>query len=718
MTDAPQDNTAGDRAPVAPVSRWAAAWCGLRVALIGSVLVGLAECSAAGWVSLEHYAADAWPWRLLFAAAGKAVVTHVLAWGPLFALAGLLLAPVAARRSAGSPLPILAAGFVLLTGCLIAPFDLLLAERDTVGRIVGLGAAGCVGAVLKFLLLRRMVRRRGPARLNRMLNRAALAACAILVITGGCFVRSPLLNPAGFVQSIEHAPSPKADDPHVLWIVLDTVRADHMSLHGYARDTTPRLAAFAKDALVFDRAIANGIWTLPSHTSMFTGQSVWEHGADHRNPQMPAGRATVAEVLSDHGYATAVFSNNPWVAPPTGLTRGFDDCHIIYHLRHVARSSIGAMIERWGVQPPLPWLDEDFGGALTNRLIADWLAQHTGDRSLFLFVNYMDAHLPYRVPRPFRAKYMSPEQVHRSYALAVSVYGKIVDALDRRFNFDGPDFVSAGDLEILKRQYDAGIAYVDHRVGELLELFEQRGLLDNTLVVIASDHGEYLDTHGMWAHRMQAYQDVLGVTVALRPPNADATGRVEHPVLLSDLYGTVLHTAVGAEAADPAWHARDLLADYPFYAESVAGQGGAEFLCGFTGREELIERVERDGIVDRIVISEYGGPAPDNLKRIERGGNPVILQRAHPQIAVQDARYKLLVTADGTRELYDLAEDPGELHNLIDVQGDEADRLSRYLESWHARTPRYQPADGDQPTELDPDVIRALKSLGYLGDND
>jgi hypothetical protein len=237
-----------------------------------------------------------------------------------------------------------------------------------------------------------------------MLNRAALAACAILVITGGCFVRSPLLNPAGFVQSIEHAPSPKADDPHVLWIVLDTVRADHMSLHGYARDTTPRLAAFAKDALVFDRAIANGIWTLPSHTSMFTGQSVWEHGADHRNPQMPAGRATVAEVLSDHGYATAVFSNNPWVAPPTGLTRGFDDCHIIYHLRHVARSSIGAMIERLGVQPPLPWLDEDFGGALTNRLIADWLAQHTGDRSLFLFVNYMDAHLPYRVPRPFRAK--------------------------------------------------------------------------------------------------------------------------------------------------------------------------------------------------------------------------------------------------------------------------------------------------------------------------
>jgi hypothetical protein len=142
-----------DRSLVGPeVSRWAAAWCGLRVALIGSVLVGLAECSAAGWVSLEHYAADAWPWRFLFAAAGKAVVTHVLAWGPLFALAGLLLAPLAARRSAGSPLPILAAGFVLLTGCLIAPFDLLLAERDTVGRIVGLGAAGCVGAVAQVSL--------------------------------------------------------------------------------------------------------------------------------------------------------------------------------------------------------------------------------------------------------------------------------------------------------------------------------------------------------------------------------------------------------------------------------------------------------------------------------------------------------------------------------------------------------------------------------------
>jgi arylsulfatase A-like enzyme len=260
--------------------------------------------------------------------------------------------------------------------------------------------------------------------------------------------------------------------------------------------------------------------------------------------------------------------------------------------------------------------------------------------------------------------------------------------LDRRFNFDGPDFASAGDREILKRQYDAGIAYVDHRVGELLELFEQRGLLDNTLVVIASDHGEYLDTHGMWAHRMQAYQDVLGVTVALRPPNAGHQGPRQSIPCCFPIYTTRCSMPRSArKRLTPAWHARDLLADTN---EPAA----------------------------RIVVSEYGGPAPDNLKRIERGGNPTILQRAHPQIAVQDARYKLLVTADGTRELYDLVEDPGELHNLVDVQGDEADRLSRYLESWHAKTPRYQPADGDQPTELDPDVIRALKSLGYLGDDD
>jgi arylsulfatase A-like enzyme len=513
------------------------------------------------------------------------------------------------------------------------------------------------------------------------------------------FIRSPLFNPGNYAVPSSTSQHPKPKRPHVLWVVMDTVRGDHTNMYGYSQPTTPRLAAFADGALVFDRAIANGIWTLPNHASMFSGRGLREHGTDFRHARLDAEFTTVAEILRDHGYATAAFSNNPWVAPDTEITRGFDTAGVIYHLRHVTRSSIGWMFERIGMPPPFPWLDEDFGGAMTNALTADWLdARARHDQPMFLFVNYMDAHLPYRVPARYRRMFLSPEQVRRSFALSLSAYGRIVDAVDRRFNFEDQSFFAMADREVLKGQYDAGIRYLDDRVSELLDMYRQRGLLDNTLVVITSDHGEYLDQHGQWAHRMQVYQDLLNVVIMLRPPGLVQGRRVETPVQLADLYATVIGATVGdssASAREPSetfnritWPARDLFA---IAAEAPDPQ--------------------------RVAVSEYGSDAQANIQRVRERDDPALKRRALPQVAAQDARYKLMVTADGTQELFDVIADPREEHDLLTVFPEHAERLGRYLAQWHERVPQHQPPEAADPSDMDPDVIRALKSLGYLGDD-
>jgi len=682
-----------------PASPLTYAWCGLRVALVGCVLISVVECAAAASVALHGYGDTAIPWSVLVAATGKSIASHIPMWCPLTIVVGLLFGWLLRRRALHAPEAVMTAWFVLLAGWLVALVDLKLAERDTTGRMAAVAAAALVIAVGAFWWLRRWVRRRGRAPVNRLLDVCAALALAFGLAASTAFVRSPLFDPGEYAVPAAKAAFPNSSQPNVLWVVLDTVRGDHTSLYGYPPATTPRLAEYAKGAIVFERAVSNGIWTLPNHASMFSGRSLRAHGADFRNARLDEEFTTVAEVLRDHGYATAAFSNNPWVAPDTQITRGFDTVRVMYHLRHVTRSSVGWIFERLGLSPPFRWLDEDFGAALTNGLIDEWLnGRATDDQPVFLFVNYMDAHLPYRVPGRYRRMFLSPEQVRRSFAISLSAYGRIVDAVDRRFNFEDQAFFAPADREILKGQYDAGIRYLDDRVSELLAMFRERDMLDNTLVVIVSDHGEYLDQHGQWAHRMQAYQDLLNVVILLRAPGTAAGRRISTPAQLSDLHGTVIAATVGTNGL----------------AAEDAGPGTSRVWPAL----DLFALASADAGATRIAVSEYNGDSPQNLKRIRDRNDPVLSRRALPQVAAQDARYKLLVTADGTQELFDVVEDPREDHDLLKIFPQHAERLGRYLAEWHERVPAHTPPADADSTGMAPEVIRALKSLGYLGDDD
>lgn len=627
-----------------------------------------------------------WPIDLKLAAIGQAVVTQLMVWLPLLAVAGVVLSFV--RRVKGFE-AVLAGVFVLAAGLVILPADLSLAGK---GGTKWWFIAATFGAVLAggaFLIVRSL-HRRLPQRRFRTTRNVAAAICAVwIALTGFVFARSPLFNAAGYRVAAGESHQAKRR-PNVLWIVLDTVRADRLGVYNPALSTTPFLDQFATHAVVFERCMSNGIWTVPSHASMFTGMSSRQHGMDVPNRVLDERHVTVAEALSEAGYATACFSNNPWFGEEFNLVQGFDERPSLYHLNHAGMFSIYDLFERFGLTPRLPWLDKDSGAATTNHLVARWLDDRAGsDAPVFVFVNYMEAHLPYRVPADFRRMFLEPAQVDRSYDLRDRLYGSIVPVMNLDFSIDGRGVIETSDVDILRSQYDACVRYLDDRVKELLGLFESRGLLDDTLVIITSDHGEYLDTHEMWSHCFKTYDDVARVALLLREPGRTQGVRRAEPVQPSDLYATMLNFTLGVSLDDST--SRDLLAppaaasEYPIRDHSVC---------------------------------EYRTPAAHIVERLARHPDPRIQRLGDPQTAVSDGRYKYIRAADGGCELYDLTADPGELNNLCEAEPAEVQRLSDWLDEWLERTPEYESAESAIGTTTDPAVLKALRSLGYVGGED
>ena len=669
-------------------SRYCSTWrfivSGLCIAIIGAATLSLFECLAAAFTTAKHFQDLAWPKILVLSALGKIAVTHTLFWCPVMVIIAVLYRLGIHRRRQTIPEPFLLALFIVLVCLIVIPADLGLAGLSSSKLVIGSCIAGILLAVGVYAATRYTCRKLNHLRRCRIiLAIATVLAGLVIIISGMSFVQSPFFKPGTYQAPLGAAVQSSDSRPNVLWIVLDTVRADRMSCYGYSAKTTPFLEKWADQSIVFDRAFSNAMWTLPSHTSMLTGLSIREHGTDHTNLWLDDSFPTVTNVLAENGYKTALFSNNPWLSPKSNLSKGFDICQVVYHLRHLGRFSLEWIADKFGITPFVPWFDNDFGAGLTAYLVGQWLdSQADGKKPFFLFINYMEAHLPYSVPKQYRQQYMTDKQVDRSYDLHRKVYGSIVSAMDLRFNIEGNDFFAMSDREILKRQYEATLRYLDNRVREVIGMLEQRGLLDNTMVIITSDHGEYLDTHGMWSHRMQLYQDVIHIPLMIRPAGTYEAKRVDSPVLLSDLYGTVLKAVLDKFNTNSAWETQDLLTMPD--ADSTPG----------------------------IVISEYGGTSSGTQERIRKCGDPAVVHRAQPQIAAQNGRFKYIASADGLRELYDLKNDHGELSNLFDSNHAQAAQLKEHIDKWRRTVPLYRPTK--PKTDMDEATIKVLRSLGYL----
>ncbi len=333
--------------------------------------------------------------------------------------------------------------------------------------------------------------------------------------------RGPRLEPS---QS-----APPVGAPNLLLIVMDTVRADHLNLFGYGRETAPNLARLAAQGALFERAISAATWTLPSHASMFTGLYPSAHGAHHEGNHLAASNTTLAEILHARGFITVGFNANPWITESNDMAQGFERLEPSWLMMTAPMNFLAYRIgSRLGL------VFEDHGAAEVTDRFTRWVGQEwDGKRPFFVFLNYIESHFPYQVmPKDARGAFLPPGIDE----------GTMRRASDRAVGaqlFGDP--VSARDAAIVRDLYDAGILYEDGLIARDLDALRARGALDGTIVIVVSDHGELFGEHGLFGHEMSLSERLIHVPLLIRFPRRVPAGtRVKTPVTTVSLLPTAL----------------------------------------------------------------------------------------------------------------------------------------------------------------------------------
>ena len=325
--------------------------------------------------------------------------------------------------------------------------------------------------------------------------------------------------------------------PHVVLVVIDTLRADHLGVYGYARPTSPVIDGLAARGTVFTNATAPSSWTRPSVASLFTSLLPSEHGAVSIAQPLDAGVDTLTERLSAAGYRTVGVSGNfVHVGEQSGLARGFDRFAAL-PLRAREADDVILRLEQGGERPPVA-LRAPTAAEVNQRVLRD-LPEPDG-RPLFLYVHYMDPHSGYLAPEAFRARFIDAARAGAGPA-ATSDY--VVELAAGRVEAD------AAERERLVALYDAEVAYVDAQLGLLLEGLAERGLSENALLVVTSDHGEEFAEHGGWFHGQTLHRELLRVPLIVLDPRRARGERSDEPVDLLDVAPTLL-ARVGLEPGE------------------------------------------------------------------------------------------------------------------------------------------------------------------------
>lgn len=487
-------------------------------------------------------------------------------------------------------------------------------------------------------------------------------------------------------------PAAPAGAPNVLVILWDTTRADRLGVYGYAKDTTPRLDAWAKDAVVFERAVAPEMWTPPTHASLFTGFAPKHHGVKATYKWLDEHHTTLAEWLGAHGWDTFLWSANPYVAPETNLADGFDTVATTFQpayrkeARKLTRDKLIPEDRSTDISPG--WKGKRVVGdvhpykdaaPLGHRVLVDWLADRAEpERPWFAFVNMMEVHIP-RVPSlESREALLDADTLKRGLNTPVSQ----IDLLSYTF---GKHDYTADELAAISGVYDAALRDMDAATFALLDALQASGALDNTLVVLTADHGENLGDHHMFGHKFGVYDTLLHVPLLLRWDGHLPPRRVAEPVSELSVFATILDAA-GLPAPTPG----------PDLTTSLL-----------------------DDIRPSPLFSDLLEATPVSIRRVDaRDGIDDKARWLRTFRAVEAEGWKLVLASDGTDELFHLPEDPAEATDVSDAHPDRVQALTTLRDAWDAAVPAYDGSrrtDADAPVKVD-DATRAM--LGALGYNE
>ncbi len=503
------------------------------------------------------------------------------------------------------------------------------------------------------------------------------------------------LGVAGAAAWLARPATSPGERPSVLVILWDTVRADRMSVYGYDRPTTPRLEALAAESVVYERAISPGMWTVPAHGSLFTGLPASSHGARVGWLWLDEHHVTLAEHFGAHGYETFAWSSNPYLSEQTNLLQGFATQRFSWRGDDGARAAEATrakLLEAdrsveispgWAPDGHEGWPEHltayKDGGAVIGDSFLSWVDTLGEERPFFAYLYYLEAHHP-RVPSlEARRAVSDAPTIDKALATDMSLF-RIMSAMEDRASFD------EAELAAMSATYDATLVDLDAATGALLDGLAARGRLDDTIVVLVSDHGEHLGEHGMFDHRWSVGQELLHVPLIVHWPRGLEPGRVREPVSAGHLFGTLLAlTGLPAPAVE-----------HPL--PELGAEAGP--------------------------VAELVAPTP-RLPQIRQAWPDLPPRRWQRRYQARiDGDLKYVRTVDGSESLFDLASDPGEHRSVLAERPADATRLREALKAWDRRRPRYDPSrrtPADRPgnpLEADAGLARQLELLGYTHDEE
>lgn len=421
---------------------------------------------------------------------------------------------------------------------------------------------------------------------------------------------------------------------NLILVSIDTLRADHLGCYGYAKPTSPAIDAFSAKGVLFNNVSATSPWTLPSHSSLLTGLYPRHNNiiANPNNPvpSLPPNSITLAAILKKQGLQTAAFVNSTLINKNRGFDQGFCD---------------------------FKYFQEDESQIFPSYVIDEgikWLSKH-GEKPFFLFLHSYDVHSDYRSLPRYEKQFVS------------TYNGKIDGSTKQLIDFGkGRININSKDLKHLISLYDAGVRQFDDEMSKLFNFLEQKRLLDSTLVIITSDHGEEFLEHGNVLHGKSHFQESIHIPLVIRGPGIPVK-RINTIASLVDIMPTIL----------------------------------SQF--GFPTLSTL----------DGIDLSRQWKNSPDeSIKR------SIYIESEHDwqnskyntTFAIRDQRYKLFFNViTGKVELFDLLHDQGEKTNIASMH---KHRVSSMLEDLKNFIKSQK--SGPQASELSEKEIEKLQSLGYL----
>ena len=455
---------------------------------------------------------------------------------------------------------------------------------------------------------------------------------------------------------------------NIILIVWDTVRRDHLSVYGFDLNTTPYLEKRSAEntTIIYDEVTSVASWTLPAHASMFTGlyprshgaQRFYNEGMDKQSKDyydLNSEFKTLAERLSEGGYRCGGISANFSLAGrDVNMDQGFQyfcDMENPFYLKsgyiELPKKIKEALKEKRPASLNFPFFVPCMTADQVNKQSLKWLDKIKGVQPFFLFVNYMDAHYPYYAPPELRGLFDGYDP-DLSY----------VHPFEMIYHLPPKGCaLTENEKAHLASQYHSCIYYLDMKLREFEQGLKERGLFDDTVIILVADHGESLGEHNTIFHQFNHYSEVLGVPLIVKYPARKK---------ISDVKAIFENRAV---------------------FELILDQAGMSV-------EPLVPEVPWKSLAEQ------------KFSRSRKCFNTSM------QRAVYFDEYKYMISRPGEDELYNLSQDPHELNNIAADEENVRKRGEKLLNEYENTIPQATPESPDR--KFNSRQEEKLRTLGYI----